>query len=73
MYPANIEPNRPKIIYDANMDFLTRAYAASAAGIEDTAPEVIKAIADPEVIPIFASHLQVIFDHSSICDLTHPS
>ena len=35
------------------MDFLTRAYTASPAGIEDTAPEVIKAMAAPEVIPIF--------------------
>jgi len=34
------------------MDFLTRAYTARAAGIEDTAPEVIKAIAAPGVIPI---------------------
>ena len=47
MYPASIEPDRPKVMYNANMGFLTKAYTASAAGIEDTAPEVIKAIAAP--------------------------
>ena len=51
MYPARIEPDRPKIIYNTNMGFLTSAYTASAAGIEDTAPEVMKAIAAPGVIP----------------------
>ena len=48
-----MEPNRPKIIYNTNTDLLTSAYTASAAGIEDTAPEVINAIAAPDVIPIF--------------------
>ena len=52
MYPASIEPVRPKIMYIKNMGFLTKAYTASAAGIEDTAPEVINAIAAPDVIPI---------------------
>ena len=52
MYPASIEPERPRIMYNTNTGFLTKAYTASAAGIEDTAPEVIKAIAAPEVIPI---------------------
>ncbi len=52
MYPASIEPVSPKIMYITNMGFLTKAYTASAAGIEDTAPEVINAIAAPEVIPI---------------------
>jgi hypothetical protein len=52
MYPASMEPDNPKIMYKTNMGFLTKAYTASAAGIEDTAPEVIKAIAAPEVIPI---------------------
>ena len=51
-YPTNIDPNRPMRIYNTNMDFLTKAYTASAAGIEDTAPDVINAIAAPEVIPI---------------------
>jgi len=52
MYPASIEPDRPKIMYNTNMGFLNKAYTARSAGIEDTAPEVIKAIAAPEVIPI---------------------
>ncbi len=52
MYPASIEPNRPNKIYNTNMDFLTKAYTARAAGIEETAPDVIKAIAAPGVIPI---------------------
>ena len=50
-----MEPDNPKMIYNTNMGFLTRAYTASAAGIDDTAPEVINAIAAPEVIPISMS------------------
>ena len=53
MYPASIDPNRPMRIYNTKMDFLTKAYTARAAGIEETAPDVIKAIAAPGVIPIF--------------------
>jgi len=52
MYPASIEPVSPNTRYIANTGFLTSAYTANAAGIEDTAPEVINAIAAPEVIPI---------------------
>ena len=51
MYPASMDPVSPKIMYITNIGFLTKAYTASAAGIEDTAPDVINAIAAPDVIP----------------------